>query len=923
MIIKKTILVKGNRLGDDWMPSANDVQNEITVAKQNATNAQNTANTAAQNAIDANKKLADIANDNIVTPQEKPDTLKEWKQIEAERPKLIAQAGTYSINTDNYNNYYVALANYLTNSGVFLDMDVSTNVDGREFKNNFQNYYDVRQDLLKAVSDAAKAYATGLVDNIKIGGRNTYKKSTPIDTLNVDFQREHIDAPNGFYAVGRNNPDGNNIRLWGVIDGNGDWTVSWEMRGTQSVVVGLAVDICDNGIQYFSSTPDNSWKKYSLTVNVNNHSADVYNFVDFSQLQWAYYLVRNIKIEKGNKATDWTPAPEDVQEQLTNAQNSANVANQKLADIANDNVLTASEKPDVMKEWQVIDAEFPHIRSQALTFSVNYDNFSYLYQQLSNYLISIEYANLTKDNPINGAEFRQKFVSYYTERTDLLKRISDASKNYTNSTTEAAKTEMAKDALNKALSASYVSGNCLFRDVDFRNGLNSLGLYNNSGANSNPYLINFANIYNAPTKSSQVAVWGFNANNQPTSPGYGGFYFNNQSRANAVFVMRLIMKVPEGVVVEWAANPYGDGGHFIWTTPTKGTGKFEEYICIVRCGATGIFSGINYVWFNDSGYGNRAFEVIVAYASVFDMTDVDRYLEDKIKQNEQQTALAKAQADNAQNTANRVSQLTSFMNTTVDGNVVATGSLLVGDVVGNNAGLTGVTDRGRQSVRMYAGAPYANKNTAPFTLQDDGLIKMHHPNGNKGFELGIVDGKLVFNVYDDVGNKIMEMGSAGIVFANYIPDSWSTFYLGKFNSSSYNPYNLNEVSSFANGNTKQEMINSPGNIDDPEHWIVTIPKSDSEWVNYSQYSAGTSYDSNTYKKYEGIYYKGTLQKPQKPNDYTEKLADGWYYYTVSTHVWKQRGNPNMNGRYEYAFTLFRLSQGQLVETLNYELSGIV
>ena len=183
------------------------------------------------------------------------------------------------------------------------------------------------------------------IDAVQIGGRNTYKKSTPIDTLNVDFQREHADAPNGFYAVGRNNPDVNNIRLWGVIDGNGDWTVSWEMRGTQSVVIGLEVDICDNGFAIFLvSTPDNSWKKYSLTVNVTNHSADVYNFVDFSKFQWAYYLIRNIKIEKGNKATDWTPAPEDIQEQLNNAQNSANAANQKLADIANDNVLTASEK---------------------------------------------------------------------------------------------------------------------------------------------------------------------------------------------------------------------------------------------------------------------------------------------------------------------------------------------------------------------------------------------------------------------------------------------------------------------------------------------------------------------------------------------------------------------------------------------------
>ncbi|MCT4256725.1 hypothetical protein HZP34_18480, partial [Elizabethkingia anophelis] len=189
------VITKGNKGVTDWTPAPEDLNEEITVAKQNAANAQNTANTAAQNAIDANKKLSDIANDNIVTPQEKPDTLKEWKQIEAERPKLVAQAGTYNINTDNYNNYYVALANYLTNSGVFLDMNVSTNVDGRELKNNFQNYYDVRQDLLKAISDAAKTYASGLVDNLQIGGRNLLQKSANIVMSGNDHQNSDNSIP--------------------------------------------------------------------------------------------------------------------------------------------------------------------------------------------------------------------------------------------------------------------------------------------------------------------------------------------------------------------------------------------------------------------------------------------------------------------------------------------------------------------------------------------------------------------------------------------------------------------------------------------------------------------------------------------------------------------------------------------------------
>ncbi|HAY3503871.1 TPA: hypothetical protein JRX02_002317, partial [Elizabethkingia anophelis] len=298
-------------------------------------------------------------------------------------------------------------------------------------------------------------------------------------------------------------------------------------------------------------------------------------------------------------------------------------------------------------------------------------------------------------------------------------------------------------------------------------------------------------------------------------------------------------------------------------------------------------------------------------------------VDEKIKQNEQQTAIAKAQADNALATSNITSQKVSFLSTTINNNVVSTGTLEVGDVVGANAGITGVTDRGRQSVRVYAGSPYANKNTAPFTLQDDGLIKMHHPNGNKGFELGIVDGKLVFNVYDDIGNKIMEMGSQGIIFSNYIPDSWTNLKLAKFDSANYSPYDAASVTNFANSNTRQIMVNNPGGIEDAQHWNVFVPKTEASHINYSTYSAGRSYDSNTYVIYEGIYFEGTLQKPQKPNNSTPKLADGWYYNIVFLSVWKQWDNPNMTGQYSYPFQLFRLSAGKVVETKDYTINGQV
>ena len=50
-------------------------------------------------------------------------------------------------------------------------------------------------------------------------------------------------------------------------------------------------------------------------------------FYTNSTMPWT---IRNIKLERGNKATDWTPAPEDVQSGIDDAFNSANDANNKI-----------------------------------------------------------------------------------------------------------------------------------------------------------------------------------------------------------------------------------------------------------------------------------------------------------------------------------------------------------------------------------------------------------------------------------------------------------------------------------------------------------------------------------------------------------------------------------------------------------------
>lgn len=157
-------------------------------------------------------------------------------------------------------------------------------------------------------------------NNLSVGGRNYYKKTTPISLSGgaVTIDRNNAECPNGFYTVGIKEQTGN-WRIGNVITSNGYWTISFEVRGSQNSAVGFYLDVCDLGMIRITTTADNTWKKVEHTVNVTNHdnSPTVYNFVDMSAFSWAYFYIRNIKIEKGQKATDWTPAPEDVDASIT------------------------------------------------------------------------------------------------------------------------------------------------------------------------------------------------------------------------------------------------------------------------------------------------------------------------------------------------------------------------------------------------------------------------------------------------------------------------------------------------------------------------------------------------------------------------------------------------------------------------------
>ena len=75
-------------------------------------------------------------------------------------------------------------------------------------------------------------------------------------------------------------------------------------------------------------------------------------------------------------------------------------------------------------------------------------------------------------------------------------------------------------------------------------------------------------------------------------------------------------------------------------------------------------------------------------------------------------------------TIDRINKVTSFLNTTVDNNVIATGVVLVGDGNEGTGGMSGIRDQGQESIFLYSGQTFNNRYSAPFRVTHGGSVVM-------------------------------------------------------------------------------------------------------------------------------------------------------------------------------------------------------
>ncbi len=227
-------------------------------------------------------------------------------------------------------------------------------------------------------------------------------------------------------------------------------------------------------------------------------------------------------------------------------------------------------------------------------------------------------------------------------------------------------------------------------------------------------------------------------------------------------------------------------------------------------------------------------------------------------QNVANQALGLTQSQTANITA--LQQKTDFLSSTqINGNAIATGTLVVDNGLGANAGITGLG--GSSDAFIWGGADYNNKHKAPISLHRDGFLRVRNAQGRVIFEIGQKNGEAVFDVYNNNGARVAEIGQRGIEFVGYTPENYHTYDLLKLNDVNFNhnPDIIHAIDVFAI-EIRREITDTVSHI-----YEITFNTN----ITAFGYSAGRNFETPSNVQYEGFIYAAQ-------NKFGAKISDGVY-----------------------------------------------
>ncbi len=647
------IYVEGDKVGD-WTPAPEDLKaysDDVAKAKADLAQANAIANADGKITTEEQKRIQQ-AQENLNIAISKADKAKQDAILEANRIAELKKQE--AINSSN--SHADSKANEaLNNAKAFVNSEI-TNVNTHLNKNTSEiNILKGQIESKVSQSDIDKS-----IQNIKFNDVNMILNSGEFKDT------DHWSCTNGSNNLTIENRilkfKFTNYASWGCYISNNSllnkpldiskkYTVVCKLKASKNQI--LTFNICDgNSYNYvfgkeLSLTTE--WQIFKFTFNptqVGNERQ--FRFIT-SNLGYDFDLyIEFVKMVEGATSSDsWSMAPDYVLDNIKTVTNKISIVESKFTQ--ENNSIKASVQ-DLNSTTQTITTSVSNL-NRDLTSKIN-----------SNLDASKNFATDIATNKANTA--KQEAISSANSHADSIaaSKANEAlnnAKSYTNTEINVVNTKVHNVESNidilknkialkveqsdidktktelinkinvvdnlannaKDLASAMSLGKMLFSDPTFKNSSNNIKTYNNNG-NGTVTTSRISKINGCPTDSQyciEVKTVG------SASPNHGGFYFGNMTRANAIFVTKIIAKIPVGLRIGWYSNSTGNNGSSKWLTSVNGTGKWEEYIHLLKCGDTGSFSITSFFALDGGGTPTSSNPIIwhIAYATVFDITEND------------------------------------------------------------------------------------------------------------------------------------------------------------------------------------------------------------------------------------------------------------------------------------------------------------
>lgn len=368
------------------------------ITQINATIAANKAESAQNSANAANAELANVASDNVLAMGEKSAVILDYNAIIDERAGIVASASNYSVSSTAYTNAITALTTYLTGlTPAYIDLATNTPIVGATFRQKFADVYSTRQAIENAIAAQAKALAGAAQTAANAAANAAAAAQSSADQANIELANV---ASDNVLAMGEKSAVLLNFT-----------TITNEQAGidAQADLYSVSRSAYDSAVSALSTYI------YNLSPSINSLTANTPIVgATFRQKFADVYTTRQTVLNAVAAAS----------KVLVDA------ANNEIANISSDNVLSKGEKSAIVLDYQAILNEQSGIDAQADAFTQSRTTYDNAVTSLTSYLtnLSPSYSDLSTNTPISGATFRQKFADVYSSRQGLLNSIAAKAK---------------------------------------------------------------------------------------------------------------------------------------------------------------------------------------------------------------------------------------------------------------------------------------------------------------------------------------------------------------------------------------------------------------------------------------------------------------------------------------------------------------